>query len=519
MTMLPLPKAFEPDDLLLEEGRKGLLRFIVCGSVDHGKSTLIGRLLFDAGLLYADQIGALDRDSSRHGSNGDERDFALLLDGLAAEREQKITIDVAYRFFSTARRKFIVADAPGHEQYTGNMATGSSTADLALVLVSAETGLTRQTRRHVLIASMLGIRHFVVAINKMDLVGWSRSRFEALAREFRALAKDLDVDEIAFIPVEARSGDNIVTLAPHIGWYRGASLLEHLENVDVSARSQSSAFRMPIQCVHRPDASFRGYCGLIASGMVEPGMLVRIHPSGQRTHVERIVTADGELAQAVAGQAVTLTFRDEIDASRGDVVAQVLHPVPVAKRFSARIIWLGREPLVVDRLYLLKLASATVNATVGPALQVVSIDNHQCVPADHLCINDIGRIVVQLDRPIALDPYAANRDTGSFILIDPESCDTVGMGIVEDVSPATRDLMASPATVTRLMRVSDTHARSIVKAVSWRATGSLDTFLVASFMVGSPKIAGGVALAEILTKTFIYYFHERVWTAIPWGKR
>ncbi len=295
MTARPEPAVFAPEDLLAGQEPKSLLRFIVCGSVDHGKSTLIGRLLYEAGLLFVDQLDALDHDSRHHGTQGEERDFALVLDGLAAEREQKITIDVAYRFFSTARRKFIVADAPGHEQYTRNMATGASTADVALLLVSADTGLTRQTKRHALIVSTLGVRHFVVAINKMDLVGWSRSKFSALKAEFRAFAKDIEVDDIVFIPVGARTGDNITARPRHMTWYRGPTLLEHLEKVEVARPARHSAFRMPVQCVIRPDAKFRGYCGLIAGGAVRPGMPVQILPSGQRTHIERIVTADGDL--------------------------------------------------------------------------------------------------------------------------------------------------------------------------------------------------------------------------------
>jgi sulfate adenylyltransferase large subunit len=520
MTARPEPAVFAPEDFLVHQESKSLLRFIVCGSVDHGKSTLIGRLLYEAGLLFVDQLDALDRDSRHHGTQGEERDFALVLDGLVAEREQKITIDVAYRFFSTARRKFIVADAPGHEQYTRNMATGTSTADVALLLVSADTGLTRQTRRHALIVSTLGVRHFVVAINKMDLVGWSRSKFSELKAEFRAFAKDLDVDDIVFIPVGARSGDNIIARPRHMTWYRGPTLLEHLEKVEVAPRSGPSAFRMPVQCVIRPDPNFRGYCGLIAGGAVRPGMPVQILPSGQRTHVDRIVTADGDLAQAIAGQAVTLTFLDEIDASRGDVIAEVGRPAPVTKRFSARVVWIGQDALVPGRPYLLKLAASTVYATIEPPLLVVDLDTRRYAAADHVRTNDIGSVTVQLDRPVAADRYATNKDTGSFILIDPESNDTVGMGIVEVTHPGENRCVVPKANpLTDLIRATETHGRSLAKAISWRATGSLDTFVVAVLITGSSKVAGSVALAEILTKTLIYYFHERVWAVITWGKR
>jgi sulfate adenylyltransferase large subunit len=323
--------------LVAHHEHKGLLRFIVCGSVDHGKSTLIGRLLHESGLVLADQLEALDHESRRYGTQGEERDFALLLDGLAAEREQNITIDVAYRFFATPRRKFIVADAPGPEQYTRNMATGASTADLALLLVSAAEGLTRQTRRHALIVTMLGVRHLLVAINKMDLVGWSQSHFDSLATEFRRFARDLQIDHIGFVPLAARDGDNLASRSQRMRWYRGPSLLEYLETVDV-VPGRASAFRMPVQCVNRPTSQFRGYCGLIATGDVCPGMPVRVLPSDQCTRVARIVTADGELAHAVAGRSVTLTLSDEIDASRGDVLAAADTPIAVADRLAARLV-------------------------------------------------------------------------------------------------------------------------------------------------------------------------------------
>jgi bifunctional enzyme CysN/CysC len=319
MNVQPDPALFDAGAFLAPQEPKSLLRFIVCGSVDHGKSTLIGRLLYESGLVFADQLDLLDHESRRYGTQGEERDFALLLDGLAAEREQNITIDVAYRFFTTACRKFIVADAPGHEQYTRNMATGASTADLALILVSAADGITSQTRRHALIASMLGVRQFVVVINKMDLVGWSESRFALVEAEFRAFARDLQADDIVSIPVAARTGDNIASRSRQMRWYQGPSLLEHLETIDV-APVAGSAFRMPVQYVNRPDSRFRGYCGLIASGDLCPGMPVQVLPPGHRTRVERIVTADGDFAHARAGQAVTLTLSDQIDVSRGDIL-------------------------------------------------------------------------------------------------------------------------------------------------------------------------------------------------------
>ena len=520
MNVQPDPASFDLNEFLARQERKSLLRFIVCGSVDHGKSTVIGRLLYEAGMLFADQLVALDQDSRRHGTLGDERDYALILDGLAAEREQKITIDIAYRFFTTARRKFIVADTPGHEQYTRNMATGASTADLAVLLVSASEGLTRQTRRHLQIVSTLGVRRIVVAVNKMDLAGWSESRFTAIESEVRAFTRDLEVHDIVFIPVAGPSGDNIAHRSQRMSWYCGPVLLQYLEQVQIAPRRQRFAFRMPVQWVCRPGPEFRGYCGLVASGEVYPGMAVQVLPSGQPTLIKRIVTADGDLAFAFAGQSVTLTFADEIDASRGDVVAEIGPPAPVTKRLCARLVWIGTDALVPGRTYLLKLAAATVKATIEPGLQVVDLDTHNCAPAERLVTNDIGTAVIGLDRGISADRYVDTTDTGSFILIDPESFETVCMGVVEAVHPGEgRTPTPRTRTLHDLMRATETHARSVAKAVSWRATGSLDTFIVAIAITGSSRLAGGVALAEVVTKTGLYYFHERIWALVPWGKR
>jgi sulfate adenylyltransferase large subunit len=514
------PALFDAGEFVARQDRKSLLRFIVCGSVDHGKSTLIGRLLFEAGLVFADQLEALDHDSRRYGTQDGERDFALLLDGLAAEREQKITIDVAYRFFATARRRFIVADAPGHEQYTRNMATGASTADLALLMVSAADGLTRQTWRHARIVSMLGVRHFVVAINKMDAVAWSESRFGTIAAEFRAFAQELGIDHITFIPLAARDGDNIAFRSLRMRWYQGPCLLEYLDNVEIAPRPQASVLRMPVQWVNRPDSRFRGYCGLIAGGELFPGMPVRVLPPGQHTHIARIVTQDGDLARAVAGQAVTVTLSDEIDVSRGDVLASADAPAVVTDRLGVSLVVTGAEALVPGRPYLFKLGTATVKARIEPGLQVIDLETSRYRGAEHLAENDIGFATITLDRLLAVDRYADCRETGSFILIDPESCDTVGMGIVETVQPIeTRGLGSTSRKLSVLIRATETHARSVAKAISWRATGSLDTFVIAAVITGSATLAGGVALAEILTKTALYYMHERVWALIPWGRR
>jgi sulfate adenylyltransferase large subunit len=513
--------SFSLDDFVAEQEHKTLLRFIVCGSVDHGKSTLIGRLLYESKLLFDDQLDALATASRTHGTQGGNFDLALALDGLAAEREQKITIDVAYRFFTTERRKFIVVDAPGHEQYTRNMATGASTADLALMLVSAETGLTRQTKRHTLIVSALGVRLFVVAVNKMDLVDWSQAKFAALEAEFRVFVKGLGLDEVVFIPVAACSGDNVVTRSDHMDWYRGRTLIEHLEEVQIAPQSQGKAFRMPVQWVNRPHSGFRGYCGLIAGGEVHPGMPVQILPSRQCTRVERVATADGDLDHAVTGQAVTLMLAGEVDASRGDVIAEIGPTALVADRVCAHLFWMGEDALIPRRPYLLKLATCMVTAIPEPGLRVIDLDTRKSAPADRLAANEIGAGILELDRLIAVDRYTESKETGSFILIDPETCDTVGMGMVDEVlqDELQRSSRTGRAALVDLIRSTESHARSVAKAASWRTTGSIDTFIIAAFISGSPKLAGAVALTEIITKTALYYFHERIWILIPWGKR
>jgi sulfate adenylyltransferase large subunit len=511
---------FSLEDFVARQEEKNLLRFIVCGSVDHGKSTLIGRILYESKCLFDDQLDALAKDSRNHGTQAGQLDLALVLDGLAAEREQKITIDVAYRFFTTARRKFIVADAPGHEQYTRNMATGASTADLALLVVSAESGLTAQTKRHLLIVSALGVRQIVVAINKMDRVGWSRCEFAGLEAEFRAFANDFDFDTFAFIPVAAASGDNVVTRSDHMDWYSGPSLLEYLERVQVVPKSYGKAFRLPVQWVNRPDPNFRGYCGVVAGGEVHPEMPVQVLPSGRWAQVARIVTADGDLNRAVVGQAITLVLAGEIDASRGDVIAEIGAPAPVTNRFCAHLVWMSEEPLISSKHYLLRIAACTATAVLEPGLSVIDLETGNSTPAECLPINSIGTGIIELDRCVAVDRYADNKETGSFILIDPESYDTVGMGMVDEALEADKQRPARfGAAIVDLIRSTESHARSIAKAASWRFTGSLDTFVIAAFVTGSPKAAGAVALTEILTKTVLYYFHERMWVLIPWGKR
>jgi sulfate adenylyltransferase large subunit len=526
MNAMPDADEFTRDTVLYRYENKSLLRFIACGSVDHGKSSLLGRLLYEAKLLPDDQLATL-RDDSRRLGNGDELDFSLLFDGLAAEREQKITIDLAYRFFATEKRKFIVADAPGHEQYTRNMATGASTADLALILVNAQAGLTQQTRRHALIATSFGVRHLVVAINKMDLVDWSQAAYDEIKNQFRAFAERLGAESITFIPTSARRGDNVVNRSEHMKWYKGPTLLEHLETVDVSVRATQHPFRLPVQWVNRPDPDFRGYSGTIASGAVTPGMEVCILPSGQKTKVDKIVTAAGTHARAEAGESVTLTLTDEIDASRGDMIVDAKAPVAVTDHIDARVFWMGQNTLAAGGRYLIKLGTATGTATVTGAMRVIDLarDNEE-KSADRLLNNEFGFCSLQLDRPFAADRYADNRETGSFILIDPESLDTVAMGLIENCHAAGDKAKQGSVGkgffaggLSRLLGTRESHSRSIAKAISWRMTGSLDTFVISFIITGSTGLAGTIAVTEIATKIAIYYMHERIWTLVPWGRR
>jgi bifunctional enzyme CysN/CysC len=405
--------------------QKSLLRFITCGSVDDGKSTLVGRLLYDARLLLEDQLAALKRESAKAGEG---LDFSLLVDGLAAEREQGITIDVAYRFFATDRRKFIIADTPGHEQYTRNMATGASTADLAIILIDARKGVLAQTRRHSFLVHLLGIRHVVLAVNKMDLVDYDEAVFAAIVADYRALADEIGVADFTAIPVAARPGDNVATRSAAMAWYDGPALLEHLERVPIEgAASAIAPFRMAVQWVNRPGQDFRGYAGTIASGRVRPGDVVAILPSGRTTRVERIVTAGGDLAEAVAGQAVTLTLADAVDCSRGDLIAAA-GAAAVTGALDATLVWMAEAPLEPQRAYWLKSGAQTVSATISVGDVVAIAGGSSAGPA--LALNDIGRVRIALDRRIAATAYADNRTLGGFILIDKATHATVGAGMI-----------------------------------------------------------------------------------------
>lgn len=411
---------------------KSLLRFITCGSVDDGKSTLIGRLLYDSKMIFEDQLDALEADSKKQGTQGDNIDFALLVDGLAAEREQGITIDVAYRFFSTDKRKFIVADTPGHEQYTRNMATGASTADLAILLIDARKGILTQTRRHSFIASSLGIRKLVLAINKMDLVEYDEAVFNNIEQDFLEFAHELNAGiEIQAIPISALVGDNITAPSEVTPWYKGPTLMEYLETVPVDTERESLPFRMPVQWVNRPNLDFRGFAGQIASGTVRPGDKIKTLPSAKETTIERIVTYGRELDVATAGQSVTLTFADEVDTSRGDVICAASDPAEVSDQFQSRILWMAEEPMLPGRRYLLKIGAKTVTAQLTGLKFRIDVNDLQDRPAKNLKLNEVGVCTISLDQPIAFDPYDVNRETGGFILIDRLTNNTVGLGLLD----------------------------------------------------------------------------------------
>ena len=418
------------DAYLKAHENKSLLRFITCGSVDDGKSTLIGRLLYESKMIFEDQLTALEQDSKKVGTQGENIDFALLVDGLAAEREQGITIDVAYRFFATEHRKFIVADTPGHEQYTRNMATGASTADLAVLLIDARQGVLTQTKRHAFIASQLGVRHIVLAVNKMDLVDYSENVFNEIVEDFKAFDAQLDIPNLHAIPVSALVGDNVVDGSRFMPWYEGPSLLGYLEGVDVEAEETSLPFRMPVQWVNRPDLDFRGYAGRIAGGIIRPGDDIRVLPSGKQSKIARIVTMDSDLDEAVSGQSVTLTLTDEIDISRGDVIATSETPPEISDQFDTTIIWLSEEPMLPGRSYRMKTSSRLVSATFNAPKHKTDVNTLQKLPARTLQLNEIGNCTLAVDRPIAFDSYAENRQTGSFILIDRMTNNTVGMGMI-----------------------------------------------------------------------------------------
>jgi bifunctional enzyme CysN/CysC len=416
---------------LKQHEKKSLLRFITCGSVDDGKSTVIGRLLYESKMLFEDQLAAIENDSKKWGTQGGDIDFALLVDGLAAEREQGITIDVAYRFFSTDKRKFIVADTPGHEQYTRNMITGASTADVAVVLIDARKGVLTQTRRHSYLVSLIGVRKVVLAINKMDLVDYSEKVFRQIDEEYREFAKQIGLNDITSIPLSGLKGDNMLAASEKTPWYHGATLMGFLETCEIDeARLQKEAFRLPVQWVNRPNLDFRGFCGVITSGMIKPGDRIRAQPSGRESKVARIVTLNGDLPLAVAGQSVTLTLEDEIDISRGDVISTAESPAEVADQFEASLVWMHDEPMMPGRSFLMKIGTQTVTASITEPKYKVNVNTMEHLAAKQLGLNEIGVVNIALDRPIAFDPYTTNRDTGGFILINRLTNNTVGAGML-----------------------------------------------------------------------------------------
>jgi bifunctional enzyme CysN/CysC len=434
-----MPSVYETDALIASDidaylevhQHKSLLRFITCGSVDDGKSTLIGRLLYDSKMIFEDQLATLEADSKRMGTQGQEIDFALLVDGLAAEREQGITIDVAYRFFATEKRKFIVADCPGHEQYTRNMVTGASTADLAVILIDARKGGLVQTRRHSYLAKLLGIRNIVLAVNKMDLIDYDRDRYNLICDDYRAFAKSIGIEDFTCIPISGFKGDNITTKSPNTPWFGGDPLITHLETVDLDVTTdQAKPLRMAVQWVNRPNLDFRGFSGQIATGSVKPGDAIRVLPSGKTSTISKIVTFDGERDQAAAGQSITLCFADEVDCSRGDVIATADAPPEVSDQFESTIVWMADDALIPGRAYWLKLGTQLVSATVQAPKYTINVNTMEHMAAKTLDLNAIGVAELATDKPIVFEPYADNRTLGGFILVDKITNATVAAGML-----------------------------------------------------------------------------------------
>ncbi len=513
-----------------DRAARSLLRFITCGSVDDGKSTLIGRLLFDSQVLAEDQLAALRKDSAKSGATNGEIDYSLLLDGLAAEREQGITNDVAYRYFSTKKRAFIVADTPGHEQYTRNMATGASTADLAIILIDARKGVLPQTRRHAQIVSMLGVRHIVLAINKMDLVEHSPARYRAIEDEFRRFAADKNFASLVAIPISAKLGENVREHAVSMPWYEGPSLLDVLETADVGVTRSPLSARFVVQWVNRAGSDFRGLSGYLVAGNLRPGDSVRALPSGQVAKIARIVTFDGDLAEAKNGQAPTLVLDRDIDVSRGDVMVADDGSAEATRNLSADVLWMSNEPYDARRPLLLKIGSKTVPVRLDTEhMEVLSIATGLRAHAISLATNDIASLQLATDTPVVAERYADSRDLGGFILIDRDTSATVALGLVTarhagasdaaEPAPATPDVAPALPSLTRLItRPAETAWRSLAKAVTWRVTGSVDTFILAYLFTGHVKVAAAISLTEVGTKIVLYFFHERLWQRFAPGR-
>ncbi len=449
-------------DYLTAHEKKSMLRFITCGSVDDGKSTLIGRLLYDSKQLYDDQVSALESDTKKHGTQGEKIDFALLVDGLAAEREQGITIDVAYRFFSTEKRKFIVADTPGHEQYTRNMATGASTADLAIILIDARKGVLTQTRRHSYIVSLLGIRHVVVAINKMDLVDYSENTFDKIEADYRKFAKALGFETITCIPMSALDGVNVTKKSSETPWHNGSALLPYLETIKVRSDLAGKAFRLPVQWVNRPNLDFRGFSGTIASGTIKPGDDIVVLPSAKRSTVKSIVTMDGSIPEAGPDMAITLTLEDEIDISRGDIICAGNAPAEQTDQFAAHILWMAEEKLFPGRQYLLKTANRIIPATITALKHKVNVNNLEHMSGKTLELNEVGYCNLNLAQPIAFDHYKDNRRTGAFILIDKRTNATIGAGMIDFSLRRAKNVHWQNLDVNKGVRASAKHQRPCI---------------------------------------------------------
>jgi len=444
--------ATDIDAYLDQHENKELLRFLTCGSVDDGKSTLIGRLLHDSKMIYEDQLAAIQSDSKKVGTTGEELDLALLVDGLQAEREQGITIDVAYRYFSTAKRKFIIADTPGHEQYTRNMATGASTCDLAIILIDARHGVQVQTRRHSFIVSLLGIKHTLVAVNKMDLVDFSEERFEQIKKDYLEFASGLGLKDIHFAPISALKGDNVVNPSEHMPWYTGESLMETLESVEIAGDANFDELRFPVQYVNRPNLNFRGYCGTLSAGIVRPGDEVTVLPSGKSSKVKSIVTFDGELEEAFAPMAVTLTLEDEIDISRGDIIVHSNQVPETHSRFNAHLVWMSEQPLQSGRNYEIKLSTTRTAGRVSAIHHAIDVNTLQQSPTASLGLNEIAQVEIQLETPVVADDYSRHKGTGSFIIVDRLTNATVAAGMVigQTADAGSIELHDSSALTTEL---------------------------------------------------------------------
>ncbi|WP_372597563.1 sulfate adenylyltransferase subunit CysN [Amphritea sp.] len=466
---------------LAQHENKELLRFLTCGSVDDGKSTLIGRLLHDSKMIYEDQLAALHSDNAKVGNAGEELDLALLVDGLQAEREQGITIDVAYRYFSTDKRKFIIADTPGHEQYTRNMATGASTCDLAIILIDARHGVQVQTKRHSFIVSLLGIKHTIVAINKMDLVDFSEARYEEIKQDYLNFATDLDLKDIHFVPLSALKGDNVVNLSENMPWYKEVPLMQYLETIEIANDQNFDQLRFPVQYVNRPNLDFRGYCGTLGSGVVRPGDAITVLPSGKSSRVKSIVSFEGELQEAFPPMAVTLTLEDEIDISRGDMIVHSSDNVPVSNRFDAMVVWMAEQDLMPGRQYDIKMATQTIAGGISSIRHCVDVNTQQQHPAATLKLNEIGRCEITLERPVVTDDYRSHHTTGSFIIIDRLTNITVAAGMIAadnlDNSSVSDHLVTTSAAISKLDRERRFGQKAITLAIQGGSQEQRNTLL------------------------------------------